>query len=184
MIATTETEESTIAYSYQRFSTPEQSAGDSLRRQTQLAEELCKRRGWHLDTTLVRPDKGVSAFRGGNLNANLGEFLSCVQRGVVKPGSVLIVESFDRISREGIDRGYDTIKGILKAGIGIATLSPERFFDESATRSLSRGALEILMILERACEESEMKSRRVLAAWEAKRNALYQGLPQPITALS
>ncbi|MDP1803648.1 MAG: recombinase family protein, partial [Acidimicrobiales bacterium] len=45
----------------------------------------------------------------------------------------------------------------------------EREFDETATKSLSKGALEIQLILERAAEESERKSDRVGAAWKTKR---------------
>jgi hypothetical protein len=57
----------------------------------------------------------------------------------------------------------------LKAGVRIVTLSPEREFDTEATRGLTKGALEIQLILERAAEESEMKSRRVGSAWSRKR---------------
>jgi DNA invertase Pin-like site-specific DNA recombinase len=39
------------AYSYLRFSTPEQSKGDSLRRQTSMADEYATRHGLRLDTT-------------------------------------------------------------------------------------------------------------------------------------
>jgi DNA invertase Pin-like site-specific DNA recombinase len=166
----------TIAYSYIRFSSPEQAKGDSLRRQTERAEEYCRRRGWTLDTTLTLRDLGVSAFHGDNaLFGNLGVFLQAVKRGAVTPGSVLIVESIDRISRQGIDEGYDHIKGILKAGVRLVTLSPEREFDREAVKSLSRGALEIQLILERAAEESERKSDRQRAAWEAKRRQLRNG---------
>src|SRR5262249_10237491 len=84
----------------------------------------------------------------------------------------LIVESLDRISRQGIDEGADLIKRILKSGILLVTLSPEREFDESATRSLSKGWLEILIILERAAEESERKSERVAAARQQGRKRL------------
>src|SRR5262245_20911458 len=108
----------TVAFSYVRFSTPEQAKGDSLRRQTEKAEQYCQRRGWTLDTSLTLHDLGVSAFHGKNaLVGNLGEFLKAVQRGTVLPGSVLIVESFDRISRQGIDEGYDFIKSILKKDV-------------------------------------------------------------------
>ena len=55
------------AYSYLRFSTPEQSKGDSLRRQTALADEYAKRHGLTLDTELNLRDLGVSAFRGDNV---------------------------------------------------------------------------------------------------------------------
>jgi DNA invertase Pin-like site-specific DNA recombinase len=159
-----------VAYSYIRFSTPAQAEGDSLRRQTQLAEDYCRRRGWKLDAALTLRDLGVSAFRGDNaLVGNLGVFLDAVKRGTVLAGSALIVESVDRISRQGIDEGYDLCKRILKAGVHIVTLCPERDFGPEAVKSLSKGALELQLILERAAEESEMKSRRLLATWEEKR---------------
>ena len=166
-----------VAYSYVRFSTPDQSKGDSLRRQTEAAESFCKRRGWTLDRSLSLRDLGVSAFRGANaLVGNLGVFLDAVKRGAVAPGSALIVESVDRISRQGIDEGYDLCKRILKAGIHIVTLSPERDFGPDAIKSLSRGALELQLILERAAEESERKSERVGGAWkEKKRKARENG---------
>jgi DNA invertase Pin-like site-specific DNA recombinase len=168
-----------LAFSYIRFSGRSQEKGDSLRRQEDPVPGLCQRRGWTLSEKTYR-DLGVSAFRGKNaLVGNLGEFLKAVESGAVPEGSVLIVESLDRISRQGIDEGYDLIKRILKAGILLVTLAPEREFDVSATKSLSRGALEILIILERAAEESEMKSKRIAAAWSAKRKAAVEGRPQP-----
>jgi DNA invertase Pin-like site-specific DNA recombinase len=154
-----------VAYSYIRFSTPDQAKGDSLRRQTERAAAYCERRGWTLDTGLTLRDLGVSAFRGKNAAVgNFRTFLDAIKTGKVAPGSALIVESIDRISRQGIDEGYDLIKGILKKGIILVTLSPEREFDVSATKSLSKGALEIQLILERAAEESERKSDRVRQA--------------------
>ncbi len=169
-----------LAYSYVRFSTKEQAKGDSLRRQKELAAAYCKRKGWTLDAELTIKDLGVSAFRGDNaFNGNLRVFLDAIASGTVTPGSVLIVESIDRLSRQGIDEGYDLIKRILKAGILLVTLSPEREFDISATKSLTKGSLEILLILERAAEESERKSERVKSAWAQKRKAAREGTLQP-----
>ncbi|KVR83488.1 recombinase family protein [Burkholderia vietnamiensis] len=48
------------AYSYLRFSTPEQAQGDSFRRQTALAEAYAQQHGLELDTTLRFADEGVS----------------------------------------------------------------------------------------------------------------------------
>jgi DNA invertase Pin-like site-specific DNA recombinase len=173
---------SPTAYSYVRFSTPEQAKGDSLRRQTEKAEDYCRRKGLTLDASLTLHDLGVSAFRGDNaVFGNLRTFLDAVGRRRVAPGSVLIVESFDRITRQGIDDGYDLIKRILKADVRIVTLSPEREFDRDATRSLSKGALEIQLILERAAEESERKSERVGGAWAEKRKRLRDGEFQTAT---
>jgi DNA invertase Pin-like site-specific DNA recombinase len=166
----------TIAYSYVRFSTPDQAKGDSLRRQTELAAAFCKRRGWRLDDTLTLRDLGVSAFRGDNaMVGNLRVFLDAIAKGTVRPGSALIVESIDRISRQGIDEGYDICKKILKAGVVLVTLSPEREFGADAVKSLSKGALEIQLILERAAEESERKSHRSREAWVSKRRLARAG---------
>jgi len=165
------------AYSYIRFSSKSQADGDSLRRQTERAEGYCLRRGWKIDTTLSLPDLGVSAFRGKNaLLGNLGRFLEAIKQRRVTPGSVLIVESFDRLSRQGIDEGYDLVKGILKAGVRIVTLSPEREFDIEATKGLSKGALEIQLILERAAEESERKSDRIGSSWKEKKKNARNGI--------
>src|SRR5262245_33949436 len=168
-----------IAYSYIRWSHPDQAQGHTLQRQTDLAVAYCKRKGWTLDENLSLRDLGVSAFRGNNaLIGNLGVFLDAIKRGTVKPGSALICESIDRISRQGIDEGYDIIKRILKAGVLLVTLSPEREFDVSATKSLTKGSLEIQLILERAAEESERKSVRVAAAWREKQQRARAGEKQ------
>jgi DNA invertase Pin-like site-specific DNA recombinase len=162
----------TIAYSYIRFSHPSQAEGDSLRRQTEYAAAYCGRRGWQLDTSLTLFDLGVSAFRGKNAAVGcLRTFLDAVEFGRVLPGSALIVENIDRISRQGIDEGYDLIKKILKAGVRIVTLSPEREYDRESVRKLTSGALELQLYLERAAEESERKSVRVGEAWGQKRKA-------------
>src|SRR5262245_4840187 len=158
---------SVVAYSYVRFSTPEQSQGDSLRRQTELAERYCERKGWVLDGSTYR-DLGVRAFKGKDaLVGNLGEFLKAVRSGAVKPGSALIVESLDRTSRQGVKKVYDLVRAILEAGVLIVTLSPEREFDVTATEGLAKGLIEILLILDSAAGESERKSERVKQAQQA-----------------
>ncbi|HWX07267.1 MAG TPA: hypothetical protein VN065_15685, partial [Bradyrhizobium sp.] len=49
----------TRAYSYVRFSTPDQAKGDSYRRQTEAANEYARRHGLVLDTELTFTDLGV-----------------------------------------------------------------------------------------------------------------------------
>ena len=71
------------AYSYIRFSSAEQAIGDSLRRQTEGAEQWCTERGITLDETLR--DLGVSAYRGANRTEGaLRSFLDLVERGEVE----------------------------------------------------------------------------------------------------
>ena len=49
------------AYSYRRFSTPEQAKGDSLRRQTEAAQAWAERHSIALDTELDLTDCSPSA---------------------------------------------------------------------------------------------------------------------------
>src|SRR4051794_17399302 len=89
------------AYSYIRFSTPEQLKGDSLRRQLQLSRDYALQHGLELDEELK--DIGVSAFKGKNrTDGALGRFINLVREGKIEPGSVLLVESLDRLSRDQI----------------------------------------------------------------------------------
>ena len=54
------------AYSYVRFSTPDQMKGNSFERQTAKAAEYASAHGLDLDTTLTFRDLGVSAYRSKN----------------------------------------------------------------------------------------------------------------------
>src|SRR5262245_16530265 len=166
-----------LAFSYTRFSTKEQEGGDSLERQMRLTRAYCERNGLVLDDSLNLRDLGVSAFRGKNVSegAKLGAFIEACRTGRVPRGSTLIVENVDRLSRQGIDEGYDLCKQILKLGIYLVTLTPERRFDIEATKSLTKGALELQIILERAHEESDRKSGFRASAWKAARQAAKEG---------
>jgi DNA invertase Pin-like site-specific DNA recombinase len=106
------------AYPYSRFSAKHQRHGDSIRRQDDWQQSVCRQRGWTLDDTLRFLDAGVSAHHGKNSDVgDLARFLDLVQRGRITPGSVLLVEVLDRLSREQIDEAYDLFRRILKAGV-------------------------------------------------------------------
>lgn len=93
-----------LAYSYVRFSSDRQKHGQSLSRQTKLSADWCAANGAVLDTELNLHDLGVSAFRGKNLNEGaLGAFVKAVDEGRVPKGSYLLIESFDRLSRQEVD---------------------------------------------------------------------------------
>src|SRR3954468_8530644 len=86
--------------SYSRFSGKRQEAGDSQRRQDALAEQAVLEEGVVLARTLSLRDKGISAFRGANWKkGDLGKFLDLVDAGLVAPGSVLIIEQVNHLSR-------------------------------------------------------------------------------------
>src|SRR5215472_16992939 len=96
--------EESVAYSYIRFSHPDQANGDSLRRQTEAALEWCKRNKAHLDTSITLHDRGKSAYTGQHRKNPdrhaLAAFLRLVEQGKIPRGAYLIVESLDRLTRE------------------------------------------------------------------------------------
>jgi DNA invertase Pin-like site-specific DNA recombinase len=160
------------AYSYIRFSTPEQAEGHSLRRQTEAARAYCERTGLELDLSLRLEDAGVSAFRGGNITEDkaLGGFLRMVQDGIVKPGAYLIVESLDRISRQTVHLAVATMQTIIASGIIVVDLSDGNRVYSTETFETDKTAFLMMAIrFMRANEESALKSQRLLSKWADKR---------------
>src|SRR5262249_58372623 len=97
---------SPVAYSYVRFSTPEQAGGDSLRRQTDLAKAWCRKSGARLDVSTTLHDLGRSAYTGGHRKNPdrhaLAAFLKLVESGKGPRGSYLVIQKLHRLSREHI----------------------------------------------------------------------------------
>jgi DNA invertase Pin-like site-specific DNA recombinase len=164
-----------VAYSYQRFSSDHQSDGDSIRRQTALAESWCKRNQAQLDTSTTYQDKGVSAYRGKHREKGvLASFLAAVEAGRIPRGSVLVLENLDRLSRENPWDSVPLLCSIVNAGVTVVTLSPSEMLYERG-RDLTP---LILAVVEfgRGNSESAIKSERLLAFWaEKKRLARVEG---------
>ncbi|MCO5156872.1 MAG: recombinase family protein [Aquamicrobium sp.] len=169
-----------LAFSYLRFSTPEQMRGDSFRRQTELAARYAREHGLVLDTRSFA-DLGVSAFRGANIQTGkLGEFLVAVQQGAIPQGSYLLMESLDRMSRADPWDAMMELRKIVKAGIKVVTLTNGRVYGADDGNS-DIALLEAVLVLVRAHEESATKSRRLKAAWEKKRE---DAGDRPITSIA
>ena len=167
------------AYSYIRFSTPEQARGDSLRRQTEKAASWCAERGIELDDTLH--DLGVSAFHGTNRTTGaLRSFLQMVEEGRIERGSYLIVESLDRISRETVMDAATRLFALIRAGIIVVTLSDGQEYSEDRLRSDWTPLVFSLIVMARAHEESRIKAERVGEAWKQKK-ATARAAKAPIT---
>ncbi len=162
------------AYSYIRFSSEKQRKGGSLKRQTSLSEAYCKRKGLILDETLTLHDLAVSAFRGDNVkDGALAGFLEACKTGRVPRGSVLIVESLDRLSRDQIRPALQLLFALQDHGITIVTLQPEREYPPDDHDALT--LIEPLIIFARAHEESSMKSHRRRDGWQQARDKARAG---------
>ncbi|WP_426115956.1 recombinase family protein [Massilia sp. PWRC2] len=159
-----------VAYSYIRFSTSEQKKGDSLRRQTELSESYATKHGLTLDNSLHMHDLGLSAFDRSNIiRGALGEFLKAVERGRIAPGSFLLVESLDRLSRDKVLDALGIFISMMRQGITIVTLVDNMVYNTETVGSNFGNLIISITIMARAHEESATKSRRLLAAWENKR---------------
>jgi DNA invertase Pin-like site-specific DNA recombinase len=156
------------AFSYARFSKPEQSDGNSLRRQLEATQAYCQRNRLTLDERAFT-DLGVSAYKGGNATGGeLAQFIELVRDGRIPRGSVLIVENTDRLSRLPPDEASRIICDIVKAGVDIVTTSPEQVYTAA-----NIGKLATWIPLQIACclshEESVKKGDRLRDAWQEKR---------------
>jgi DNA invertase Pin-like site-specific DNA recombinase len=161
---------SAVAYSYVRFSTPEQARGDSARRQDDAAADWCARNNVRLDTSLSLRDLGVSAFKGAHRTDDkraLAGFLKLVERGQVPHGAYLIIENLDRLSREEVVPATHLLTGILVKGVRVVQLSPAELVltGKSDPFDIMRAVME----LSRGHGESKIKSERVSKAWAERR---------------
>ncbi len=167
----------TVAYSYVRFSTPDQSKGFSLKRQLEKAQEFAEKQEWILDESLNLRDLGISAFKGQNVDKGaLGEFLKLIESGKIARGSVLLVENLDRLTRSQPTYALNLFLQIIQAGVTIATAMDETIYNEEILNSsMGTGRLfQSILILTRGNEESKTKSKRLLNVWENKRENLFE----------
>lgn len=169
------------AYSYIRFSTPEQAVGDSLRRQTEAARRWALENGLELDEETVL-DPGRSAYLGANFAAGaLGAFLTDVRSGRIPQGSYLIVESLDRVSRDTVRKAARTMEDIVEAGVLLVDLEDGGKVYTQASLDDPTGFLIMALRFMRGNAESRMKSVRLSGVYEEKRRraaSAASGTPQ------
>lgn len=163
----------TKAYSYVRFSTPQQAQGDSLRRQTEKAERYAVEHGLTLDTDLKMTDAGVSAFRGKNATTGaLGGFLSAVESGYVQSGSYLLIENIDRLSRDHVLEASTLFSRLILAGIVIVTLTNGEVYSRQRLNEDPYAMMMIVLEQIRANQENVRKSQLIGDAKARKKQQL------------
>ena len=171
------------AYSYIRMSTDAQLEGNSLDRQLEQSREYAAKLGLDLVETDQLRDIGISAFHGANVtDGELGGFLRAVRDQKVEPGSYLLVESLDRLSRQQPLKAFTVFSEIVSAGIKIVTLADQKTYTSTGDFS---DLISSIVIMGRAHEESQIKSHRGRATWDNKRkNAATRKLTAPLPRLA
>lgn len=157
------------AIAYLRFSSLQQVHGDSFRRQQKMIAEWLSAHPDYFLNPVTYEDLGLSAFRGVHAaRGAFSVFMEAVELGHILSGSVLLVESLDRLSREKIGDATERLRTILKAGIDVVTLSDGAHYTSDSLNDPFL-VIKAVLIAQRANEESEIKSRRMQSAWAAKR---------------
>ncbi|EPU1343559.1 recombinase family protein, partial [Escherichia coli] len=140
-----------------------------------IAEWLKVNSDYYLDT-ITYEDLGLSAFKGKHAQSGaFSEFLDAIEHGYILPGTTLLVESLDRLSREKVGEAIERLKLILNHGIDVITLCDNTVYNiDSLNEPYS--LIKAILIAQRANEESEIKSSRVKLSWKKKRqDALESG---------
>lgn len=156
-------------YAYIRFSSDRQKDGDSIRRQTDAINAYCLANG--LTDVEWLKDEGRSAFHGANRKrGDLAKFIGRVVAGEIEPGSTLIVESVDRLSREEVMTALDTYTTLINAGLTIVTTMDGQSHNRATYNSQWTNLILTLSKMAVANEESAKKSVRSKGAWEDRRS--------------
>lgn len=160
--------ESMRAYSYARYSSTGQRNSSSLKRQSEVTESFCKRKGYDLDSE-VRIDEAVSAYKGDNVEKGvLGTFIKDVESGKITTPCVLCVEALDRVTRLSMDAALPLFQKLLKMNVTIASVFTGKEYTPDSANSLG-DMINILIEIEGANQYSERLSKRLKAAWRKKK---------------
>ena len=162
-----------IAYSYKRFSSDAQEGNDSIRRQTVAAQRFIDDHpeyGLVLDTTLSLVDAGVSAYKGKNIKSGaLGVFMDAVRDELIPSGSWLLLESFDRFTRQSVNIAATELLILINRGIVVVTLHNHTIYREedfNGTEGLVN-LLGAMIAMQGHHSEQVTKGKRVAEAWKA-----------------
>lgn len=160
----------TKCFPYVRFSTAKQADGHSISRQSERIDSFVSRYGLSVDTRLE--DHGISSFRGANVKrGQLSGFLQRVRDGEIPAGSYLLIENWDRLSRQVLDASIELFSDLIRSGIKIAVLDEDTVYDDLTSISFIRAIVQF----ERAHSESLRKSDMTKASWRQKHQAMEQG---------
>lgn len=164
----------TVAYSYVRISTSKQAKGEGPERQFALSKKYAEQHGLTLDETLE--DIGRSGWSGANIEKGaLGRFLDMIAAGQIARGSVLLVESLDRLSRQHPLDAQVHLTAILTSGVSVVTLQDKQVYSSAGLREDWTKLIYMITIQARAHEESQRKSQLSKSAIAKRREKALRG---------
>jgi DNA invertase Pin-like site-specific DNA recombinase len=171
-----------VAHPYARISDPEQRKGGGLERQTKAdVGKFCEQFEFALGKRIYIDD-GVSAFKGLNATPEhqLGQFLADARKGTIRPGDCLLLENYDRLSRQDPWAAIGLVNELRQLGIHVGRLDRMKLLrcDSTDYGDFFEAAVEFM----RGNSESAIKSMRNKDRWKKKRAAARaDGRPTVIT---
>lgn len=101
--------------SYLRFSTAPQELGTSIDRQQETLDRIISHFGLVLDHSLT--DRALSASKGHHHSrGKLADLITAIDAGVIRRGTVLAIEAYDRLDRRGTFDAFDLLKKLIVDG--------------------------------------------------------------------
>jgi DNA invertase Pin-like site-specific DNA recombinase len=172
-----------LAVSYSRFSDPKQAQGDSQDRQDEMFRHFCQAHNL-TPCSEVFADKGKSGYHDEHRkNGRLGQLLAAAKDGRFEPGTVIVVEAWDRLGRLRPDKQTALVADLLKTGVSIGVCRLNDIFDEDDFGSMKWAGLSTFIML--AHQESKQKADRVSSSWRKRRDrarkARAEGKTAPVT---
>lgn len=128
---------------------------------------MAQRENWVVEDTVI--DDGVSAWSGENiLSGALSMLLEKLERDGGS-GRALIVEKLDRLSRQSALTMIQWLQRFTATGITIFSSDGRHKISAESLINDQIGVIALIFDSFRGFEESQVKSKRISAAWEAKR---------------
>jgi DNA invertase Pin-like site-specific DNA recombinase len=160
-----------VSHPYVRISDPTQRKGGGLERQTTADLAAFNRLyGFTLSKRMLIDD-GVSAFHGLNATPGhqLGQFLAEARKGLIPAGDCLLIENYDRLSRQDQWAAIGLVSELRSLKIHVGRLDRMKLlrYDSDDPGDFFEAAVEFM----RGHSESRTKSLRNGAAWKRKRKA-------------
>jgi DNA invertase Pin-like site-specific DNA recombinase len=162
-----------IAISYRRFSDPKQAKGDSEDRQERDFRNFCRRHNL-TPLTEVYTDRARSGYHDAHRRkGRLGQLIAAAKADRFEPGTVVVVEAWDRLGRLRPDKQTDLIAELLRTGVHIGICRLDDIFEEKDFGSHKWTTLAVFVQL--AYQESKQKAERISASWEKRRELAREG---------
>lgn len=157
------------AIPYIRFSSYRQSEGDSYRRQRDLIMRWLEQHPEYTRSNLVFEDLGKSGFstKASKKASGMVKIAEAINAGLIQAGDAVLVEAFDRATRQQALDAIELITPILRAGVSIITLDDGIEY----TRESLNGSHAYLLVakIQQAHNYSKILSERVSESYQARR---------------